>query len=99
MKKIQKSALLLVIIFTWIQSFGQEISKLELADLPSLPAENAATASIGYAGMLGGGHNGVLLAAGGANFPEGLPWEGGKKVWSDAIFIFENGQWRLSSKK
>lgn len=99
MKKIQKIALLLVIIFAWMPSFSQEISKLELTDLPNLPAENSATASIGYAGMLGGGHNGVLLAAGGANFPEGLPWEGGKKVWSDAVFIFENNQWRLSTMK
>lgn len=99
MKKIQKIALLLVIIFAWMPSLSQEISKLELTDLPNLPAENSATASIGYAGMLGGGHNGVLLAAGGANFPEGLPWEGGKKVWSDAVFIFENNQWRLSTMK
>lgn len=99
MKKFQKLALLLVAFFAWMQFFGQEISKLDLIDLPNLPAENATNTSIGYAGMLGGSHNGVLLAAGGANFPEGMPWEGGKKVWSNAIFIFENDQWRLSSTK
>ncbi|RXJ49921.1 sodium:solute symporter family transporter [Gelidibacter gilvus] len=97
MKKILKTTLLLVILFLWMPSFSQEISKLDVADLPNLPAETSTSASIGYAGMLGGAHNGVLLAAGGANFPEGLPWEGGKKVWTDAIFIYENGQWRLSS--
>lgn len=99
MKNIQKTALLLVILFLWMPSFSQEISKLEVEDLPGLPAETASSASIGYAGMLGGAHNGVLLAAGGANFPEGVPWEGGKKVWTDAIFILQNGQWRLSSTK
>ena len=99
MKKFQKAILLLVIILICIPSYGQEISKLELTNLPNLPAENGAIESLGFAGMLGGAHNGVLLAAGGANFPEGLPWEGGKKVWSDAIYIFENGQWRLSSTK
>lgn len=97
MKKIQKTVLLLVITLAWIPFFGQEISKLELTDLPSLPSENGTSESIGYAGMLGGTHNGVYIAAGGANFPEGRPWEGGKKAWTDAIFIFENGQWRLSA--
>lgn len=96
MNKILKAPIVLVILFTCFLSFGQEISKLELLNLPKLPAENVATESIGFAGMMGGVHNGVLLAAGGANFPEGLPWEGGKKVWSDTIYIFENGQWRLS---
>lgn len=97
MKKIQKTAFLLAILFLWLPSFSQEISKLEVLDLPDLPAESPTSTSIGYAGMLGGPHNGVVLAAGGANFPEGLPWEGGKKIWTDAIFILENGQWRVSS--
>ncbi|HUH28483.1 kelch repeat-containing protein, partial [Gelidibacter sp.] len=99
MKKIQQMTFLLVILFLWMPCFSQEISKLEVVDLPNLPAETSTSTSIGYAGMLGGVHNGVLLAAGGANFPEGLPWEGGKKVWTDAIFIYDNGQWRLSASK
>ena len=99
MKKFQKATLLLMLFLICIPSFGQEISKLDLINLPELPAENANAKSLGYAGMLGGAHNGVLIAAGGANFPEGLPWEGGKKVWSNSIYIFENGQWRLSPTK
>ena len=99
MKKFQKATLLLMLFLICIPSFGQEISKLDLINLPELPAENANAKSLGYAGMLGGAHNGVLIAAGGANFPEGLPWKGGKKVWSNSIYIFENGQWRLSPTK
>ncbi|AUC83857.1 sodium transporter [Polaribacter sp. ALD11] len=99
MKKIQKAVLLLVVILISIQFYGQEISKLKLTNLPSLPAQATTTESLGFAGMLGGAHNGVLLVAGGANFPEGLPWEGGKKVWSKDIYIFENDEWRLSSKQ
>ncbi|MGM5470020.1 sodium:solute symporter family transporter [Flavobacteriaceae bacterium LMO-SS05] len=98
MKKIQNAVLLLLIVLTFIPSFGQEISKLSITDLPSLPSENSSVESIGYAGMLGGTHNGVFVVAGGANFPNGLPWEGGEKVWSKTIYIFENDQWRLSSK-
>jgi hypothetical protein len=27
------------------------------------------------------------MVAGGANFPAGRPWEGGRKVWHDGIFF------------
>ena len=30
-----------------------------------------------------------MLVAGGANFPKGLPWEGGPKVWWDTVFVLE----------
>lgn len=99
MKKIQVTVLLILIVFTYMSSFCQEISKLSIANLPGLPAESTSDESLGYAGMLGGVHNEVYLAAGGANFPNGLPWEGGEKVWSRDIFVFENNQWRLSSKQ
>ncbi|TXE09144.1 sodium/solute symporter [Gelidibacter salicanalis] len=96
MKKFQKAVLTIAVLLTCLPLFSQEISKFERTELPALPAVNSTSESIGYAGMLGGAHNGVILAAGGANFPEGKPWEGGNKVWSNAIFILENGQWRLS---
>ena len=67
--------------------------------MPDLPAENEGAKSFGYAGMLGGTHNGVLVVAGGANFPKGLPWKGGDKVWSRNIYIYENSQWKISQKK
>jgi SSS family solute:Na+ symporter len=70
--------LLLALVFSnpfW--GFSQE---LHWQVLPSLPDEE------GFAGMYAGVSNGVLLAAGGANFPEGRPWEGGQKVWYDRIF-------------
>ncbi len=49
----------------------------------SLPAPN-----IGVAGAYSGVHNGAMLVAGGANFPKGLPWEGGKKNYSDTVYVF-----------
>ena len=99
MNKIQNTIVLVVFILTCFQLSGQEVSKLSLSNLPNLPTENAQVKSLGYAGMLGGAHNGVLLAAGGANFPNGLPWNGGEKVWSKHIYIFENNQWRLAQKE
>lgn len=47
----------------------------------------------GLAGAYAGVSNGVLLVAGGANFPETAPWQGGKKAWWDKIHVLEkNGE-------
>lgn len=35
----------------------------------------------------------VVLAVGGANFPSGLPWEGGKKVYYSDIYKLKKGKW------
>lgn len=50
----------------------------------------------GFAGMFAGVSGGRLIAAGGANFPNGSLWEGGKKTWSDAIYVLDapDGAWR-----
>jgi N-acetylneuraminic acid mutarotase len=44
--------------------------------------------------------NGALLVAGGANFPGKKPWDGGKKVWYDAVFVLEKpgGKWKDAGK-
>ena len=51
--------------------------------LPPLPDRE------GFAGMYAGVVGGKLVAAGGANFPDGFPWEGGRKVWYDDLFVLE----------
>ena len=50
----------------------------------------------GFAGPFAGGSNGALIVAGGANFPDKMPWEGGAKAWHDCVFVLEkpDGQWR-----
>jgi N-acetylneuraminate epimerase len=45
----------------------------------------------GMAGIIAGAHEGVLIAAGGANFPEKMPWDGGKKIYYDEIFVLAPG--------
>lgn len=62
--------------------------------LPPLPD------SIGFAGTFSGVSNGALIVAGGANFPNGLPWDGGAKEWHDNIFVLSapNGQWIQAGK-
>jgi len=53
--------------------------------LPSIPDP------LGFAGSFAGVSGGTLLVAGGANFPDKAPWEGGTKVWHDRIFALERG--------
>lgn len=55
---------------------------------------------LGYAGSYAGPSGGALLVAGGANFPDKLPWENGTKVWYDRVFVLEPGAiaWRDAGK-
>lgn len=64
---------------------GQPAPLLQWERLPSIPDP------IGFAGSFAGVSNGVLIVAGGANFPNKAPWEGGTKVWHDKIFALEKG--------
>jgi len=54
----------------------------------------------GFAGSFAGVSGGALVVAGGANFPDKRPWEGGTKVWYDSVFVLEkpDGAWRLAGK-
>jgi N-acetylneuraminic acid mutarotase len=58
--------------------------------LPPLPDKE------GFAGAFAGVSRGALVVAGGANFPDRKPWEGGKKVWHDTVFVLErpDGEWK-----
>jgi len=48
----------------------------------------AAAAAQGVAGPITGVYDNCLLVAGGANFPEGMPWLGGKKVYQQRVYIY-----------
>lgn len=54
----------------------------------------------GFAGSFAGVSGGALIVAGGANFPEARPWEGGIKIWYDSVFVLESrgGAWRAAGR-
>lgn len=54
-----------------------------------LPLMKEGSRSIGFAGPVAGLHHGKLIFAGGANFPQGMPWLGGGKKYYDDIHVFE----------
>ena len=67
----------------------KELVSIQWSRAASLPDFQDGKASIGLAGAVIGLSNGYLLVAGGANFPEGMPWEGGKKKYYSGGIIFK----------
>ena len=61
------------------------ISWKKIAVIPSSDSNT----SLGFAGAINGVSDNVFIVAGGSNFPNGKPWEGGKKAYSDKIFVLE----------
>jgi N-acetylneuraminate epimerase len=87
--QIFSHSLLLVLA---VASHGAEpFAWRQLAPLPN---------KLGVAGAFAGVSGGALLVAGGANFPDKMPWDGGAKVWHDEVFVLEkpDGQWRVAGK-
>ena len=86
-----------------IATYGCFTSMLVLAAVPICAAEELQWSELhqlpdehGFGGPIAGVHNGALLVAGGANFPDGPPWPvddrpAGSKVWHDRIFVLEQG--------
>lgn len=89
MKTLRPTLLLLMCATRLLAADSTEWSRL-----PSLPDKE------GFASMFAGVSGGALLAAGGANFPDKRPWEGGKKVWYDTVFVLEKpeGEWKVAGK-
>ena len=54
----------------------------------SIPASPGQLKSLGLAGCVVGKSNQFLVVAGGSNFPDSMPWLGGKKKYYDDVFVF-----------
>lgn len=57
-----------------------------------LPILKEGKEQLGLAGAVIGISNNRLIVAGGANFPNGFPWKGGKKVFQQDIYIAKIGE-------
>ncbi len=55
----------------------------------TLPAQHGDKVAFGVAGPVTGIHNKELIVAGGANFPDGLPWNGGKKKYYNTANVYQ----------
>ncbi|MEN6452623.1 MAG: sodium/solute symporter [Prolixibacteraceae bacterium] len=78
---------------------GSVLKWIELPPLPPAPGQNV---QFGLAGAFAGVHNDVFILAGGSNFPDDPPWNGGHKVWYDDIFVLQRdmrGEYRWLTNK
>ncbi|NCU04491.1 MAG: hypothetical protein GXC73_10945 [Chitinophagaceae bacterium] len=62
--------------------------KLQWTVAAELPVAANGQPALGFAGMVAGVHNNKLIIAGGANFPEAMPWNGGKKKYHDDVYVY-----------
>lgn len=68
------------------QEKGVEEIEWKLAG--SIPAAIGQAQSIGLAGAMTGVAKHVVILVGGTNFPDRMPWLGGKKQYYDDVFVF-----------
>lgn len=65
-----------------------EVTRVEWAEIARLEDVNGKP-SLGFAGAINAVSNHVLIVAGGANFPDKKPWDGGQKHYSDEIHVLQ----------
>lgn len=84
------SLIFISLIMSTTDSFSQkkEVKHVEWKTAAQLQNPDGSL-SIGFAGPINGVNNDVLLVAGGANFPDKMPWEGGKKSYSKTIHVLQ----------
>ncbi len=92
-----------VCLFSCSGSKKTDAEQLAWKVIPSVPAASGQLQQHGLAGAFTGVHQNVLLFAGGANFPEQKPWQGGvKKYWDDVYVLTRNKndyQWKEKTFK
>jgi len=87
--RLFKAACGLLLLALVIAVPSASASSLIWSELPPVPDP------VGLGGPIVGTHNAALLVAGGANFPQGPPWEvdgqpPGPKVWHETIYLLRN---------
>jgi len=84
------SSLSLLIMIVNTEAFSQEKAMATIQWEKIATLENSdGSRSIGLAGAISAVNDHALIIAGGANFPYKMPWEGGKKYYSDEIHILQ----------
>ncbi|MCK5740566.1 sodium:solute symporter, partial [bacterium] len=90
--------LLFCLLVLAAQLSGASISEqFAWCELPELPPVSGQALQPGIASPFVGTHNEALIVAGGANFPQKMPWNGGPKVWQNDVFVLLPGakSWQI----
>lgn len=70
-----------------VYSQQQSLKFFNWKKVGEFPARNGSP-SIGLAGQSAAVNGDCMIVAGGTNFPDKFPWEGGKKVYYNDVFLF-----------
>jgi cyclically-permuted mutarotase family protein len=77
--------------------------KINWGSLPDIPPTTGQQEQKGLAGALAGVSSGMLIVAGGSNFPDSFPWQGGTKTYYNDIFVFNLNEkdeaWQVAGNK
>ncbi len=74
-----------------ISAQNTNMQKIHWRVLGVLPSSKTGTAS-GLAGAFTGASGDLMWIAGGSNFSNGLPWEGGSKLFHDTVYFFQRNK-------
>ena len=104
MKSFAPFIILLLLLLLSIDSYSTGINQIERKQVWTMKQATESSLQEGLSGSFFGKQDDWFILAGGSNFPNGKPWEGGTKTFSDKIFIFSensNNQFQLinTSKK
>ena len=90
-----------MLMSTDIAAQNTAIKQIEWTTAAELQNENGG-ASLGFAGPINAVLNDVFIVAGGANFPDKMPWEGGAKYYSKEFHVLQKSrghfQWNKNGK-
>lgn len=78
---------------------SKKVISIEWKTIAELPPFRDQSKSIGVAGPIVGVINDKLIVAGGANFPDKMPWQGGKKIYYNNISIFNKEKEQVWQEK
>lgn len=88
---IRKITILFFCVTFFLRVSAQDVypSPITWKDAGVLPASAKGKSNFGLSGVVAGALNQQIIIAGGNNFPEGLPWEGGVKKYYDQVFVYD----------
>lgn len=88
-----------MLMFTDVSAQEATIEEVQWCTAAKLKNSDGST-SLGFAGAINAVFNDALLVAGGANFPDKMPWEGGAKFYSNNIHLLlkQDGRFVWSNK-
>lgn len=79
------------------RSYSEGINKIVRTQVWNMEQSADTLLQEGLAGSFFGKQGDWFILAGGANFPNGKPWEGGAKTFSDEIFVFSESNNQFQS--